>query len=153
MDISGTGPIIVNGNVTGFGQTYGLVNLSTGVTTINGDCIAGTGGVYAVGCVASSSGPIIVTGNIINSTRTTGVWGTIIWAPSTAQKYVKFLLTVAGPTYTYASEGLGSDSGGTQITGANTAAAISTGKYFIKKDDGVYTQGTATGGGGGAWAQ
>lgn len=57
-----------------------------------------------------------------------------------------------GGTVVYASAGLGSDSDGTQITGENTAAKVSTGTYFIKKDDGVHTQGSASSsGGGGAW--
>ncbi len=135
-----TGAVSITGNVTG-ATGSGLYANGAQTVSLSGDCIAGV----ARGCYAGSTGAITVTGNIIASTTDVGAHGRIIWAPSSAQKYIKFN---GGGTAIYASSGLGSDAGGTQITGANTAAEIKTTGYFVKKDDGVYTQGTASTGGG-----
>lgn len=144
---SSTGSVTITGNVTASANCYALRVLGTASVTVEGDCI-GTDTAEHSACYAPS-GPIIVTGNIVNGTRSTGGQGTIRWQPSSSQKYMKFN---GGGTVVYASAGLGSDSDGTQITGENTAAKVSTGTYFVKKDDGVHTQGSASSsGGGGAW--
>lgn len=146
---AGSGNVIINGNVTG-ATGIGLSTASAGAT-VNGDCTGGAGG---VGCFATSTGPITVTGSILNVSARMGVSGTIIWAPSDAKKYIRFVTTGGGTNYLYASDGLGSDAGGTQVSAANTAAEVKTTAFFVKKDDAVYTQGTAEAGGGGmqAWA-
>ena len=143
-----TGTVTITGNATASttAAAFRVMGGSTG--TINGDCIGSTAGEYS-GCVAPGTGAITITGNIVNAARGAGAQGTIIWAPSSAQKYIKIL---GSGTAIYAGAGLGSDAGGTAVAAADTAAEISTGKYFIKKDDGVYTQGTkSAAAGGGAW--
>lgn len=143
---SGTsGAVSFIGNSTG-ANSQGINMTNAGTGTIAGNCIGSDTG-NVPGCQAASTGALTVTGSIINGDRGVGAQGKIIWAPSNAQKYVLF--DGAG-TALYASAGLGSDVGGTQITGANTAAEVAVGTYFVKKDDGVYTQGTASSGGG-AW--
>lgn len=145
--VSATGSVTITGNVTASANCYALRVAGAAPATVEGDCI-GTDTAEYPACYAAM-GPIIVTGNIVNGTRSTGGTGAIRWQPSSSQKYMKFN---GGGTVVYASAGLGSDSDGTQITGENTAAKVSTGTYFIKKDDGVHTQGSASSsGGGGAW--
>lgn len=100
------------------------------------------------GCYGSGGTTgIAVTGNRIDGTHGSATSGKITWVPANAQKYIK---TDSGGTPIYASAGLGSDAGGTQVSAANTAAKIKDDSYFVKKDDGVYTQGTATSTGGGS---
>ena len=144
-----TGSVTINGNSTAGASSPSFV-IAAGNTlgTINGNCIGSDIGNYTGCSSAGGVGYLTVTGSIIAGTRGLGASGAIRWAPSSAQKYVKF---DGGGTVIYAGAGLGSDAGGTQITGANTAAKVAAGTYFIKNDDGVYTQGSASGGGGGAW--
>ncbi len=139
--------LTIIGSATASGDNSALFKNGGTNLTFNGDCIASTG--IGVGCSAYS-GNITVNGNIVGTATAMGASNRIIWAPATAQNYFK-IGTTAG-AFLYLSAGLGSDSGGTQITGANTAAKVSSGTYFVKKDDGVFTQGTASGGGGGAWS-
>ena len=143
------GTVAITGNITG-GAAHGIQNLNSSSTiTVAGDCIGSATVAASHGCNNLAYGTFTVTGNIINGAAGSGVAGKVRWEPSSAQKYIKF---DAGGTAIYAGAGLGSDAGGTQVSAANTAAEISTGKYFIKKDDGAYTQGTkSAGGGGGAW--
>ena len=147
---TGAGPTVINGNCTS-SIGSGCVSSGPGNITINGDSIGGAAAsLTSAGSYASSTGIITITGNIINSVAGVGAIGKIKWLPSSAQKYIMF----NGGTPIYASAGLGSDAGGATITGANTSAQVKPGAYFIKKDDGVYTQGTATltGVGGGSWS-
>jgi hypothetical protein len=153
------GTLIVNGNVTGGTGASNSGGIYTSgyftALTINGDVTGGTSTAYmAPGILGQSydaaSYPCTITGNIINR-NASAVYGAFIWAPSSAQKYIQFL-TTGGVNTLSAGAGIGSDAGGTQVSGADTAAEIATGKYFIKKDDAVYTQGTkAAGSSGGAW--
>lgn len=137
--IYGTG---VGGTAPGIENTH-----ATGSLTVE-NCTGSATAVNIAGCRGAAAGGVTVTGNIINSDRASGADGYITYAPSSAQKKVSFL----GGTDVYLSAGLGSDAGGTQIAAADTAAEVAVGTYFIKKDDGVYTQGTAAGGGGGGGA-
>jgi hypothetical protein len=140
-----TGSLQITGNVTA-ATAIGLYTGTVGATVI-GDCAASTSAT-AQGCYAGSSGAITVTGNIIDTVKTVGASGYILWQPSSAQKYRR-MVTSATPTYLYLSAGLGSDAGGTKITGANTAAALPTSVWFVNKDsNGTYTQGSASSGGG-----
>lgn len=141
-----SGPVTFNGG--GVANQANGIQTASGTITVNGDC-TGSNVANSNGCYSYSGAQITLTGNIIDGTRSPGISGKYVWAPATAKKYHK---TNGGGTAVYASAGLGSDSDGTKITAANTAAEIKTSAYFVKKDDGVYTQGTAsTSGGGGAW--
>jgi hypothetical protein len=122
-----------------------LVVTGSGGVSSCADC-QGSDTTLASGCVTAGGAKITVTGNLINGPSSTFGYGKIVWEPASAQNYIKFN---GGGTVIYASAGLGSDAGGTQITGANTAAKVASGTYFVKKDDGVYTQGSKAGGG--AW--
>lgn len=150
IDASGvTGTITITGNVTGGSSTGSGVHLrgAGSVVTVNGDCVGGSS-VDSVGCY-STGAVFTCTGNIVGTETNSGTTGKVRWSPSTSKKYIKY---DAGGTVIYASAGLGSDSDGTQITAANTAAEVLTSAYFVNKDDGVHTQGTASAGtGGGAW--
>lgn len=141
-----TGTVNITGNATASNTSHALRNYSTGaIMTLTGDCIGAAGGDY-YGCVAPLAGPFTVTGKIIAGARGSGAAGSIRWAPSSAQKYIKF---DGGGTAIYAGAGLGSDAGGTQIdAGANTAAKVLSSAYFINKSDAAYSVGTATSGGG-----
>jgi hypothetical protein len=145
----GTGAITINGNCTG-GSAYGCYANNGAVVTVNGNCVSSNiDSTSNAACSAIGGSTMIVTGNIIhNTTESSATRGKIRWQPSSAQKYV---LYDGGGTKNYAGAGVGSDAGGTQVTGANTAALIPTGTYFIKKDDGVYTQGSKAASGG-TWA-
>jgi hypothetical protein len=141
---------VINGNSTATYEIAGVTNSSTGTITHNGDCISRTS--TGVGCNAPGAGAFTVTGSIISGARALGASGTIIWAPSSAKKYIKF---AGGGTPIYASAYLASDSAGTKVTPANTAAEIKTTSWFIKSDDydgSTLTQGTATAGSGGSYA-
>jgi hypothetical protein len=167
---SSTGPVTIYADVSPGAAATGVSNNATAAMSITGTCTGagninacqnGAGGTisvtnctgssagYGLGCYGPGAGAITVTGNITNSGRAAGAHGTIVWAPSNAQKYVKF---DGGGTAVYLGAGLGSDAGGTQVSAANTAAEIKTTSYFVKKDDGVYTQGTATAGGANSYA-
>lgn len=166
------GTVTVNGNITGGTNTAGrgyYFSGATGTVTVSGNCISnavpgcqlGAGGTMTVngdctaagagekaGCYASATGAITCTGSIIGNDTAVGVQGRIKWEPSSSKKYI---LMDGGGTPIYASAGLGSDSDGTQITAANTAAQVLTTGYFVNKDDSTHTQGTATTTGGGVW--
>jgi hypothetical protein len=137
-----SGTALLN-NVTG-AASYGLYSISVGTAsvtgTVTGGSTAGSDGIRALG-----TGAVTITGNIVNTATAAGASGRITYTPANNTKYIRY-----GDVYY--SAGLGSDVGGTAITGANTAAKVATGTYFVKKDAGVYTQGAAaSGGGGGAW--
>jgi hypothetical protein len=154
------------GNPAAYGIEY--TNSQTGTPVIVGTCTASSTaneapGCYAsaanmqvgncvaagnVGCyeVATGSGWITVTGNLIWSTTYSAISGRMYWTPALASNYIQ-LPNTSSPTYIYASAGLASNSGGTQITAANTAANVSSSAYFVKKDTGVLTQGSAAAGG------
>lgn len=141
-----TGAVTITGNVKAV-SSYGVHNNAAGAVTINGNCEGADSTGYA-GCYGNSTGTTTVTGNVIATARATGIHGNVKWSPSTNKKYYK---TQTGTNYLYLMAGLSSDSDGTAITPANTAAKIATGTYFIKADDydgSTLTQGTASGGGG-----
>jgi hypothetical protein len=148
LRILGTGVFTITSNITAGTAAQGLY-MNAGTVVVNGDCVGGTAqDANGAGCANNTGTSLTVTGNIKNSATGSGTLGKVIWAPASAKNYIKY---DGGGTVIYAGAGLGSDSGGTQISGANTAAEISTGKYFVKKDDGVYTQGSKTAGSGGSW--
>ena len=143
-----TGSVTITGNAKGVSGP-GVQTSAAGTMTLNGDCIGSAASTVIVGCASGSVGAITCTGNLVQGSLGPPYTGPVVWVPSSAQKYYWH---TAG-TDVYASAGLGSDAGGTQITGANTAEKVAVGTYFVKKDDGVFTQGTASSGGGFAWAQ
>lgn len=125
-----TGNLSITGNITG-ATGYGLYGGTAG-ETITGDCIAGT----ASGCV-NTSGNMTITGNLVNSATATGANGRIIWTPG-ATNYIK-VMSASTPTYQYYGK-------------PPAASNVETDDYIINLTDGIQTQGTASGGGGGAWA-
>lgn len=132
-------------------STYGCSTSTSGVAVTWNNCTGGTTAGAFGGCYASGAAGATVIGNITNGTHSVGVIGRIKRSPTNAQKYTKY---DGGGTAIYESAGLGSDSAGTQIAASSTAANIKSGTYFVKKDDGVFTVGTAelgSSGGGGAW--
>jgi hypothetical protein len=149
--------LTVNGNVTGGGGTTNSIGISTtgyGASTVNGNVTAGSSQNYSAPGIYHNNYEgyeVTITGNIINTRQNSACYGACLWAPSSAQKYVRYV-TTGGSNTLSSGAGIGSDASGTQVTGANTAAQVAEDSYFIKKDDGVYTEGTkAAGGGGGAW--
>jgi hypothetical protein len=143
IELSGSGTLTIAGNCVAVGGVGCRVTLS-GQLIVAGNCV-GSDTVDFAGCHAYGTGGLVtVTGNIIYGLRGGGAYGAVTWAPASAKNFIQ---TTVG-TDAYASAGVGSDAGGTQVTAANTAATISAGTYFVKKDDGVYTQGSATAGGG-----
>jgi len=147
---SGSAVTTIDGNATG-GQSPALYIANDASATISGNCVGSDTYWSGHGCYSNHTGIITVSGSIISQNLGSGAVGPIIWTPSSSQKYI---VIDGGGTPLYASAGIGSDSGGTQVSAANTAAEIATGKYFVKKDDGVHTQGTKTAGSGGgasAW--
>lgn len=142
-----------SGTFVGYGTAtaytgHGYSAQGTGTGTWNGDCVGSATARAFYGCYGYGAA-VTITGSIIAADGSMGASGKVIWAPSNAQKYIKI---DGGGTEIYASAGLGSDAGGTQVSAANTAAEVKTTSYFVKKDDGVYTQGTATTGGLNAYA-
>lgn len=144
---------IAGGTITGtstgggFSTANGVAHNSSGYITIS-NC-QGDNATAASGCVGSNPvGYIKITGNIIGNTVGSAINGHIRWEPALATNYIKI---DGGGTAIYASAGIGSDVGGTQVTAANTAAQIADNYFFVKKDDGIMTEGTKTGGGSGAW--
>jgi len=123
--------------------THGCSTSTSGVAVTWNNCTGGTTAGASGGCYASGTAGATVIGNIINGTYSVGAVGKITWVPANAQKYIKY---DGGGTAIYLSAGLGSDAGGTQVSAANTAAKIADDSYFVKKDDGVYTQGADSGG-------
>lgn len=123
--------------------SHGCSSSNAHLTTINNCTGSASIGTFA-GCYGSggTSGLTII-GKITNGTGSSGATGIYKWVPKDAQQYVKI---DGGGTAIYLSAGLGSDAGGTQVSAANTAAKIADDSYFVKKDDGVYTQGADSGG-------
>ena len=138
-----SGTVVGYGTATaGVGTAYRVAGAGTG--TWNGDCV-GSGSSRAVFGCDGYVGALTVTGSIIATDYSSGAAGKIIWAPSNAQKYVKM---DGGGTELFLGAGLGSDAGGTQLSGADSAAQIADNYYFIRKDTGNYTEGTKAAGGG-----
>lgn len=148
--LGGSGNTTITGNCTGgSGTNYGCyANQGTSTLTVAGNCTGGSD-INSYGCTTASGSIIVVTGSIVHTSVGMGANGKIQWTPANSTKSIKF---DGGGTAIYASAGIGSDAGGTQVSAANTAAEIATGKYFVKKDDGVHTQGTKAAGAGGAYA-
>jgi hypothetical protein len=164
LDTHTVGRVVINGTATGGTNTTayayryaGATSHATDITSCVGDtadgCMTvGTGTIYvatctgdedsqASGCYGSVGGPIVITGNIIGTPYASGARGAYIWEPSLASNYLKIFN--GGSDFLYVFAALG-NSGGTKISAANTAAEIKSGTYFVKSDDGVYTNGTAS---------
>jgi len=181
LDSSTAGTVNLTGNVTGLSHTgytksgaggyvniYGNatgsansgipgINVTAGPSTITvQNCIAGNvttnGWLPSPGCMGyiHTASSFTITGNIENSASSHGAHGKFRWVPSNASKYIK-LADSGTPTFLYASAGIASDSDGAAVAAGDTAAQIADNYYFVKKDNGVLTEGTKTGGGGGAW--
>lgn len=136
FDAGSSGTTNITGDITGSVGSGFSTNRSGAAVNITGDCIGSNTAKSGYGCVASSTLAITVIGNIVNGDREVGITGTIQWTPG-AENYIKF---DGGKTPSY--YGLPPD-----------GDKVLTTDYYIKSDDGVYTQGSASAssGGGGAW--
>lgn len=129
-----SGSIVINGNVTGgaiAGSAVGLTTSAAGTATVNGDVTGGSGLGSAYGVTASGAGAVTITGNLINSAICVAANGRIVWAPSNAQKYIKF---DGGGTVVYASK-------------PPSGASILSSASYVDSATGTYTAGTASSGG------
>lgn len=141
-----TGGVVVTGNATA-SVGAAVYTSSGGTASITGNCVAGSHASStkdSCGCVGGGAGTFTVVGNIVNTEHAIGVGGNITWTPTAPSggangHYIQFV----GGTDVYA----GSSPAG------NDASKVLSGSYFVKSDDGVTTQGTATveGGSGGSY--
>ena len=90
-----------------------------------------------------------VTGNLIGSITASPYSGRIVWVPASAQNYIQ-IPTTTGPTYIYASPGLGNVGGSFLGNAATQKSSVSSSAYFVGPDSASYTQGTASAGSGGS---
>ena len=131
----------ITGNITGGSAGPGLTyTWATSTTAIDNSIITGGGGGSAPGINNTAGSPITLanTGTqcfLVNSSTCMAINGKPPTWNLTGKSYWRL-------GSIYFSAGLSSDSSGTVIAAAGTAALIRATGYFIKKDDGVLTQGT-----------
>ncbi len=131
IDSGATGTTAITGNVTGAtGAGYSTNRAS--VATVTGNCTGSATASAGVGCKGTSAAGESITGNIINGAREVGASGSVTWTPA-ASNYIQ---TVGG-TDVYASQ-------------APSITKVLSDTSVVVSTTGVYTAGTASGGGG-AW--
>jgi hypothetical protein len=140
----------VTGNVSGGTGicSYGINTNANGYITVDGD-LSGGSGQGAAGIYCSYYPNVTITLAATTKITNGGSGGGMAisgarapsWSPTNAGTYIKH-------GSLYFSAGLASDSSGTAISATDTAENVKAGSYFVKKDTGVLTIGTATGGGG-----
>ncbi len=151
--------LALNGNFVGSATSAisacGVYGAGSGAFTVGAQsastCTGGSGHGDAAGCYAyGTTNYMTFTGNAVDN-RGKGYKGYVYYTPA-ANNWIR--VTTGSGTYVYLSPGLASDNAGTAIAAADTAANVKDGTFFVKKDDGVTTEGTyaAAGGGGGAYA-